>query len=599
MYKIRKFAEFLGVLSPACPAVAYGFIHCKRLERQKFLALKFNGDNYEEKILISEGMSEDLNWWQINTVIGSNPIRTQVYSMEIFSDSSLSGWGCYCNGSKTYGFWNKKEGKNHINYLELLAAFFGIKCFASKLSQCEILLRLDNTTAISYINKAGGVRFPKLSKLSRKIWEWCEGRKIWLRASYIPSAENTEADNASRQINIDAEWELFHHAFTSIQNQFGSISVDLFTSRINKKCKKFFSRFSDPEASAIDAFTMSWKNEYFYAFPPFALILRTLRKIINDKALGIVRQEPSTSIPPFTSGRQVIWSGYLKQGLTEEVADVMVNSITNSTLKQYECHLRSWWEFSHLENLDIYNAKIMDIIKFLNKRYKTGANYSTLNTARSAISLISLYDINKDSLISHFLKGVFKQRPPKPRYATIWDVTSVLNYIENLHPLKGLKLKDAAEKVVTLLALTTAQRLKTLALINIDNINKSDTGINIKITDHIKTSKVGVFQPELILPFFKEKPRLCAATAVLDYLDCTKDLRNSVKRLFIATVKPFGTVSSQTIGHWIKTLLGKADVNTELFTAYSTRHTAVSKAHKRGIDISIIRRSAWWSPNLQ
>ena len=248
----------------------------------------------------------------------------------------------------------------------------------------------------------------------------------------------------------------------------------------------------------------------------------------------------------------------------------------------------------------MFNAKTTEIISFLNKHFKDGASYNTLNTARATISLISAHDINKDGLISRFLKGVFKERPTKPKYSTTWDVTPVLNYMEKLHPLKQLKLREAAEKVATLLALTTAQRLQTLALINIDNIVKSDTGINIKITERIKTSKPGAYQPELILPFFKEKPGLCVASAVLEYLDYTKDLRSkNTKNLFIATVKPFGAISSQTIGHWIKALLKKAGINTDEFTAYSTRHAAVSTAHKRDVDIAIIRRSAGWTPNSQ
>ncbi|KYN50034.1 hypothetical protein ALC62_00061, partial [Cyphomyrmex costatus] len=230
--------------------------------------------------------------------------------------------------------------------------------------------------------------------------------------------------------------------------------------------------------------------------------------------------------------------------------------------------------------------------------FKEGAGYSTLNTARSTISLISIYNINKNGLIGRFLKGVFNQRPTKPKYSTTWDITPVLNFIESLHPLRQLRLKQAVEKVATLLALTTAQRLQTLALININNIVKSHSGISIKITERIKTSKPGVFQPELILPFFKEKPGLCVASAILDYIDYTKELRsNNNERLFIATMKPFGAVSSQTIGHWIKSLLGKAGIDTNLFTAYSTRHAAVSAAHKRGVDITSIRRSAGWGPD--
>lgn len=286
--------------------------------------------------------------------------------------------------------------------------------------------------------------------------------------------------------------------------------------------------------------------------------------------------------------------------MSEETADVMLSSITVSTLKQYECSLKRWWEFTHRHNIDFFNARTSEILSFLTDCFNKGANYSSLNTNRSAIALISVYDTNEDGLISRFSKGVFKQRPTKPKYDSTWDITPVLNYMEQLGPLKNLKKKEAAEKVATLLALATAQRLQSLSLIDIENIEKSELGIRIKITEQIKTSKPGAFQPELNLPFFKNRPNLCVATAVLDYLNYTKDSRNKeTKRLFIATMKPFGPVSAQTIGHWVKSLLGKAGIDIEQFTAYSTRHAAVSAAHKRGVDVGTIRRSAGWSPNSE
>lgn len=73
----------------------------------------------------------------------------------------------------------------------------------------------------------------------------------------------------------------------------------------------------------------------------------------------------------------------------------------------------------------------------------------------------------------------------------------MLNYLEKLGPIQKLKMKEAAEKVVTVLALTTAQRLQSLSLINIDNIEKSELEVRIKITEQIKTTKPGAFQPEM------------------------------------------------------------------------------------------------------
>ncbi|XP_063991161.1 uncharacterized protein LOC135169793 [Diachasmimorpha longicaudata] len=599
-HKIRQFATLLGVLTAACPAMEYGSIHCKRLERQKFLALKFNGGNYEGKILINDIMFEDLEWWQKNVNIGLNPIRRQEYSMVIFSDSSLTGWGCYCNNIKAHGFWSEKEQGKHINYLELLAAFFALRCFASKVSNTEILLRLDNTTAVSYINKSRGIQFPHLSELSRKIWEWCERRKLWIRASYIPSKENIEADSASRITNIDTEWSLSPSAFERIEEKFGPFSVDLFATRLNNKCNKFYSRFPDPQASIIDAFTVSWKEELFYAFPPFALILRSLRKIINDEATGILERDPSPVIPPFIGGREIIRSAYSRKGIDESSVEKMINSIAASTLRQYECQLKRWWSYAHAKQLDVFNAKTSEIIEFLNSRSEEGSKYNTLNSSRAAIALITSYDVNNDGLISRFMRGVFRENPTKARYSTTWNITPVLDYLEKLPPLQELTLSVAAEKLCTLLALTTAQRLQTLSLIRIDNIVRFDSYISIKITELVKTSKPGSSEPDLILPFFPERPGLCVASLVLDYIKMTQKFRNEqTKNLLIATMKPYGAISAQTIGHWIKRLLGKAGIDISQFGAYSTRHSAVSAAHKRGIDIATIRRTAGWAPESQ
>lgn len=287
-YKIRDFAKLLGKLTAACPAVAYGSTYCKRLERRKYLALILNDNDYDGRIYVDKLIMEELSWWKINTPISSNPIRTLQFKLEMSSDASLTGWGAHCNGVNAHGFWTKEERKFSINYLELLAAYFALKCFADQLLNCEILLRIDNTSAISYINRTGGTQYPHLSELARKVWQWCEKRKIWIYASYIPSAQNTEADLASRISNIDIEWELCNKSFQKINKKFGSFTIDLFASRLNQKCTRFCSRYPDPKAMTVDAFTIRWTTEKLYAFPPFALILRTLRKIITDKAEGTV-----------------------------------------------------------------------------------------------------------------------------------------------------------------------------------------------------------------------------------------------------------------------------------------------------------------------
>lgn len=286
--KILDFAKFIGTLTSACPAVSYGWLYTKSFEREKYLALQKSHKNYDSHMTISSHLSEDFQWWLSTISSAKNSIKPLNFEIEIFSDASLTGWGIYCENNRSHGLWSVMERANHINYLELLAAFFGLKCFASHLQNCNILCRIDNTTAISYINRFGSVRFPHLNSLTREIWRWCEQRNLYIFASYINSKENLEADQESRKLEIETEWELHDSAFKIILAYFPAPEVDLFASRNNKKCRKFVSWLRDPEAWAVDAFTLDWSKFYFYAFPPFALISRSLQKIKSDKAEGIL-----------------------------------------------------------------------------------------------------------------------------------------------------------------------------------------------------------------------------------------------------------------------------------------------------------------------
>lgn len=69
---------------------------------------------------------------------------------------------------------------------------------------------------------------------------------------------------------------------------FGTPSVDLFATYLNTKCKRYISWKPDPNSIEVCAFTVCWKDEFFYAFPPFSLIQNCLSKIIHEKAEGIL-----------------------------------------------------------------------------------------------------------------------------------------------------------------------------------------------------------------------------------------------------------------------------------------------------------------------
>lgn len=286
--KIIKFAKLLGLLTSACPAVKYGWLYTKLLERAKYHALLSNNQDYNAEMYISQEIKTDLKWWLAKVPNSKNDLKRDVFSLEIFTDASLSGWGVFCEGKTAFGWWTILDTDNHINYLELQAIFYGLKCFANRLSNCNILIRTDNTTALSYVNRMGSIKFPKLNALAREIWQWCENKNLWIFASYIPSSDNWQADEASRTLQTQTEWSLNSDFFIKIVDYYGMPEIDLFASLHNYKCKRYISWLLDPEAENIDAFTVHWGDLNFYAFPPFSLILRSLQKIVIDQASGIL-----------------------------------------------------------------------------------------------------------------------------------------------------------------------------------------------------------------------------------------------------------------------------------------------------------------------
>ena len=117
----------------------------------------------------------------------------------------------------------------HINCLELLAATMAVQSFTKSKTKLSVLLRVDNTTTVAYINNLGGTVSKELITLTRDLWMWCLERNIHITAQYLPGKQNEVADAKSRTMT---DWKLDLSIFQKIDNLFGPIEVDLFASRL-------------------------------------------------------------------------------------------------------------------------------------------------------------------------------------------------------------------------------------------------------------------------------------------------------------------------------------------------------------------------------
>ena len=290
---IMSVSRLVGTMVAYLPAMKFGKLHYRALERDKIVGLRKHHGNFNSQISLSSRANQNIQWWLDNVNSSGCEIDKLEYDLEMFCDASREGYGCRLGHQTIGGRWSSEEimtYDNNINALELLAIFYSLKSFDSILANKVILIRSDNTTAVCYVNEFGGQKSDICDSIARKIWDFCIEANMFVKAAHIKGSLNTEADKASRNFNDEIEHMIDRHVFSSIIcKKFGKPTIDCFASRLNNQVPRYFSWKPDPFAEKIDAFTVDWSNlGLIYCFPPFRLLPRVLRKINQDKVTAIV-----------------------------------------------------------------------------------------------------------------------------------------------------------------------------------------------------------------------------------------------------------------------------------------------------------------------
>ena len=126
---IREFTAFVETLVSRCPALKYGMIYVRPFEKERARALEASNDNFDAKMSLLNKCQEEFTWWKMHIRSASAPMSEPMYDLEIFSDASRTCWGVFCKGRRGHGYWNVDDLDLDINVLELMAVFFGLKCF--------------------------------------------------------------------------------------------------------------------------------------------------------------------------------------------------------------------------------------------------------------------------------------------------------------------------------------------------------------------------------------------------------------------------------------------------------------------------------------
>ena len=265
------------------------------------------------------------------------------------------------------------------------------------------------------------------------------------------------------------------------------------------------------------------------------------------------------------------------------------------TQKQYDTYLKKWSIFSQSRGNNSCTPSANALIDFLYQLHKEGLKYSALNTARSAVSSLCLdaQSVGSQPLVKRFMRGMFNIKLSFPKHVTSWDPSQVLHHLKGTKAVADLDLKRLTLKFVMLIALLSAQRIQTLALLNIDHMVLDREKVSFKIPSLLKQSRPGHHLEDIVLTKYPWCRRLCIVTLLTEYIRRTESLRSS-SQLFISYVEPYKVVTKATIARWLKTVLADSGVGKN-YTPHSTRSASTSKAQFLNVPIDTIMRAAGWA----
>lgn len=136
---LRPLSSLLGNFSWCTAEVPFAQSHYRCVKNFLIHALHKNRGNLDTLVSLPSDVKTDLLWWYFC----DDPDVT------ILSDTSLTGWGCVCDGITAKNPWTGENRLKNINELELMAAWNALNCFLAASQDIVIRVYLDNQTSVS------------------------------------------------------------------------------------------------------------------------------------------------------------------------------------------------------------------------------------------------------------------------------------------------------------------------------------------------------------------------------------------------------------------------------------------------------------------
>ena len=280
-------SRLIGGLEAIRPAFAMAPLYFRALQRWMMLQELHQNGRYSTALApLQEEQLQELRFWEriLPRLEPQNITEYRGSALRLESDASDSGWGVTLGNRVAHGQWTQTESNLHINVKETLSILKGLQTFSHIVRGRIVVIGADNTSALAYIRKKGGVRSRHMCDLAIQIWELALSLRVNLETVFIRGVDNIRPDHLSRLHQLDwsenKEWILNRAQFRQIARTWGPLFRDLFASHWNNQLPLYMT-WEEPHTMR-NAFHFRWHHGD-YAFPPFSIIMRVLRKVKADR----------------------------------------------------------------------------------------------------------------------------------------------------------------------------------------------------------------------------------------------------------------------------------------------------------------------------
>lgn len=254
--KVRDLASVVGQVISLTPCV--GSV-ARITTRSLYAAVNQKLSRNSEVVLTTEACDELAFWSEnVDSLNCHCPwAPSQPPAKFVYSDASDHAWSAFITNEHNifHQNWSPAESSKSSTWRELRTVDLALSAFAPDLHGKKVVWFTDNTSVVSIVQN--GSKVSELQSLALSTFNVCARSGICLEIKWIPRSFNYEADLLSSTIGFD-NYTINDDVFHTLNCKWGPHTVDRFAYSYNAKLSHYNSRFYQPGAEAVDAFTLNW-----------------------------------------------------------------------------------------------------------------------------------------------------------------------------------------------------------------------------------------------------------------------------------------------------------------------------------------------------